>query len=34
MRRGEVWWVEFDERRPVGESAVLMSDHEAPLLAV
>ena len=25
MRRGEVWWVEFDERRPV----VLLSD-EAP----
>ena len=24
MRRGEVWWVEFDERRPV----VLLSEHE------
>jgi mRNA interferase MazF len=26
MRRGEVWWVEFDERRPV----VLLSDDEPP----
>ncbi|MFE6646194.1 type II toxin-antitoxin system PemK/MazF family toxin [Nocardioides sp. NPDC057772] len=25
MRRGEVWWVEFDERRPV----VLLSGDEA-----
>jgi mRNA interferase MazF len=24
MRRGEIWWVEFDERRPV----VLLSDEE------
>jgi mRNA interferase MazF len=24
MQRGEVWWVEFDERRPV----VLLSEHE------
>ena len=24
MRRGEIWWVEFDERRPV----VLLSEHE------
>jgi mRNA interferase MazF len=24
MRRGEVWWVEFDERRPV----VLLSEEE------
>ncbi len=24
MRRGEVWWVEFDERRPV----VLLSEDE------
>jgi mRNA interferase MazF len=26
MRRGEVWWVEFDERRPV----VLLSEEEDP----
>jgi mRNA interferase MazF len=25
MQRGEVWWVEFDERRPV----VLLSEDEA-----
>jgi mRNA interferase MazF len=25
MQRGEVWWVEFDERRPV----VLLSDEES-----
>jgi len=25
MRRGEVWWVEFDERRPV----VLLSEEES-----
>jgi mRNA interferase MazF len=25
MRRGEVWWVDFDERRPV----VLLSEEEA-----
>ncbi|MET8522029.1 type II toxin-antitoxin system PemK/MazF family toxin [Nocardioides sp. NPDC004968] len=25
MQRGEVWWVEFDERRPV----VLLSDEDA-----
>ncbi|WP_031014010.1 type II toxin-antitoxin system PemK/MazF family toxin [Streptomyces sp. NRRL F-5727] len=25
MRRGEVWWVDFDERRPV----VLLSDEES-----
>ena len=24
MRRGEIWWVEFDERRPV----VLLSEDE------
>jgi mRNA interferase MazF len=26
MRRGEIWWVEFDERRPV----VLLSGEEPP----
>ncbi|MEU9719940.1 type II toxin-antitoxin system PemK/MazF family toxin [Streptomyces sp. NPDC047976] len=25
MRRGEIWWVDFDERRPV----VLLSDEES-----
>src|SRR5580692_9687894 len=29
MQRGEVWWVEFDERRPV----VLLSDDEPSGLA-
>src|ERR1700728_600507 len=29
MQRGEVWWVEFDERRPV----VLLSDDESSGLA-
>lgn len=30
MQRGEVWWVEFDERRPV----VLLSVDEAPGIRV
>jgi mRNA interferase MazF len=31
MQRGEVWWVEFDERRPV---VVLSGDHESGFQAV
>jgi mRNA interferase MazF len=31
MQRGEVWWVEFDERRPV---VVLSEDHESGFQAV
>ena len=31
MQRGEVWWVEFDERRPV---VLLSGDHESGFQAV
>jgi mRNA interferase MazF len=31
MQRGEVWWVEFDERRPV---VLLSGDHESGFQAI